>query len=105
MHFPDGLSSIFLDSSTAFFISATPAVTAFNCMNLYLVVLLITFAIDVFPQPVGPHRIKLVSLSAFIVLYSILSCPSISSCPTNSSSFVGRTLCASGSILFHSLCS
>ena len=62
--------------------SPTPAVTAFNFVNLYLVVLLITLARDVFPHPGGPHNIMLDSLSAFIVLYKILSCPKISSCPT-----------------------
>ena len=62
--------------------SPTPAVTAFNFVNLYLVVLLITLARDVFPHPGGPHNIMLDSLSAFIVLYKILSCPKIYSCPT-----------------------
>ena len=96
MHFPVGLSNGFLASSIADFISPTPEVTAFNFINLYLVVLLITLAKDVLPEPVGPHKIILDNLSAFIVLYRILSLPKISSCPINSSSVCGLTRWASG---------
>ena len=92
MHLPD-----------AFFISDTPDVTALIFVNLYLVVSLITLANDVFPHPGGPHRMILESLSAFIVLYNILSFPNICSCPTYSSNVFGLILNASGllkSIIF-----
>jgi hypothetical protein len=49
MHFPLGLRSGLSASATAFFISPTPAVTAFILTNLYFVVSLITFASEVFP--------------------------------------------------------
>ena len=68
MHFPDGFNNKFCASSIAFFISETPDVTAFNFINLYFVVLLITLASDVFPHPGGPYKIILDSLSALIVL-------------------------------------
>ena len=55
MHFPLGFKNVFCASSIAFFISPTPAVTAFNFVNLYLVVLLITLARDVlFWEPKVP---------------------------------------------------
>ena len=50
IHFPDGFNSGFFATSIAFFISATPLVTAFSFINLYFVVLLITFASEVFPR-------------------------------------------------------
>ena len=90
MHFPDGFINGLLASVTAFFISATPDVTAFNFLNWYFVVSLITFASDVFPHPGGPHSIMLDSLSAFIVLYSSLSFPTMCSWPTNWSRVLGR---------------
>ena len=46
---------------------------------LALVVSLITLASDVFPHPGGPNKIILDNLSAFIVLYNILSFPNICS--------------------------
>ena len=49
MHFPVGFKNVFFASSIAALISPTPLVTAFNFINLYFVVLLITLASDVFP--------------------------------------------------------
>ena len=54
MHFPDGFKNAFCASSIALFISETPYVTAFNLVNLYFVVWLITLARDVLPHPGGP---------------------------------------------------
>ena len=51
IHFPLGFKSRLSASSIAFFISETPDVTAFNFVNLYFVVSLITLAREVFPQP------------------------------------------------------
>ena len=79
---PDGFNKAFCAVSTAFFMSDIPDVTAFIFRNLHFVVLLITLASDVFPQPGGPHSIMLDNLSAFIVRYKILSLPKICSCPT-----------------------
>lgn len=49
IHFPDGLINKFFASLTIFFISPTPAVTAFILKNLFFVVSLITFASEVLP--------------------------------------------------------
>src|SRR5574344_1591700 len=98
MHFPVGFKNVFSASTIAFFISATPAVTAFNFINLYLVVLLITLASEVFPHPGGPHNIILESLSAFIVLYSVVSVASMGSCAGYSAKVFGIILYAGGGL-------
>jgi hypothetical protein len=56
MHFPLGFKKTFFASSIAFFISATPDVTALILVNLYFVVSLITLASEVFPATWWPPQ-------------------------------------------------
>ena len=78
--------------------SATPALTALSSTKLRLVTREMMRARVVFPEPGGPQKIMETTTSFWISLRRGLPSPIKCSCPTNSSSVVGRTRSASGAI-------
>ena len=76
--------------------SLTPLATAESATNAFLVCWRITWARLVFPQPGGPQKIMLGTLSFSRLLRNRLCSPRILFWPKNSSRFLGRNLSASG---------